>query len=252
MGTAPGRLGGATGSLKNSLTFKTRVLNRCLKVNRLPSTLAAARTESARARTRGSLLDAAGAVFSEVGFRAATIREISRRAGANVAAVNYHFGDKDGLYAEVWRYSYHCALKKYPVRYGARADSSPPELLGAYVRSFLLRIFDQGRHAWFGKLISREMIEPTRALDRIVDEEIRPQLQYLGGIIAQLLGADPRSEAVQRTSLSVVSQCVFYHHCQPAIRRLQPKRKFDAKEIAAIADHITCFSIAALKELGKG
>ena len=53
--------------------------------------------------TRDKLIEAAGSVFAERGYRAATIREICRRAGANVAAVNYTFGDKMGLYTEVLR-----------------------------------------------------------------------------------------------------------------------------------------------------
>jgi len=55
--------------------------------------------------TRDKLIEAAGHVFAERGYRAATIREICRRAGANVAAVNYTFGDKMGLYTEVLRHS---------------------------------------------------------------------------------------------------------------------------------------------------
>ncbi len=53
--------------------------------------------------TRANLLDAAGRVFAERGYQSATIREICRKAGANVASVNYTFGDKMGLYTEVLR-----------------------------------------------------------------------------------------------------------------------------------------------------
>ena len=94
--------------------------------------------------TRRQLLEAAGEVFAEAGFRDATVREICRRAGANIAAVNYHFGDKETLYAEVLRYAQQKALEKYPPLLGVAADAPPEEKLRAFVRSFLLRIFDKG------------------------------------------------------------------------------------------------------------
>jgi AcrR family transcriptional regulator len=48
-------------------------------------------------QTREALLEAAAQVFAELGFRAATVREICQRARANIASVNYHFGDKENL-----------------------------------------------------------------------------------------------------------------------------------------------------------
>src|SRR3954469_13572389 len=94
-----------------------------------------------QAATRQSLLEAAGEVFAEVGFRAATVREICQRAGANIAAVNYHFGDKEKLYVEVLRNAQRYAAEKYPTDYGVSADAPPAKKLRAFVRSFLLRIF---------------------------------------------------------------------------------------------------------------
>ncbi len=46
------------------------------------------------------LLSAACDVFVEMGFRDATVAEICRRAGANISAVNYHFGSKETLYQQ--------------------------------------------------------------------------------------------------------------------------------------------------------
>ena len=56
--------------------------------------------------TRNRLLNAAGEVFAEKGFKSATVRAICDRAGANIAAVNYHFGDKEHLYSEVLRFAH--------------------------------------------------------------------------------------------------------------------------------------------------
>lgn len=207
--------------------------------------------DTASAQTRHALIEAGGAVFAEVGFRNATVREICQRAGANIAAVNYHFGDKEALYREVLAYFQGRALQKYPLDLGVQPGAPAAERLHAFVRAFLLRLLDPGSDAWHGRLISREMIDPTRALDDIVVERIRPQAQHLGGIIRELLGGESDAETVRLCSCSVVSQCLFYHHCQPVVRRLFPEQKFAPEQIEQLATHITRFSLAAIKSRSR-
>lgn len=199
--------------------------------------------------TRRQILEVAGGVFAEVGFRNATIREICRRAGANIAAVNYHFGDKETLYAEVLRHSQQKAFEKYPPLMGVPADASPEEKLGAFVRSFLLRIFDDGSITWFGKMMSREMVEPTGALDLLIKERMQPMADLLRGLVAEILDCPPDDEKVRLSCFSVVSQCVFYHHCRTMITRLFPEQRLDASVVEQLAGHIARFSLAAMKHL---
>src|SRR5918996_5272493 len=52
--------------------------------------------------TREALLDAAEALFSEHGIQASSLRMITHQAGANLAAVHYHFGSKEGLVRAVF------------------------------------------------------------------------------------------------------------------------------------------------------
>jgi len=200
--------------------------------------------------TRRQLLEAAGEVFVEVGFKNATVREICRRGNANIAAVNYHFGDKETLYMEVLRYSSARALEKYPPLLNVGPSAPPEKRLRAFIHSFLLRIFDKGPTSWHGKLMSREMVEPTRALDSLIEERIRPMAGHLWKIVAEILDCPPEDERVRLCSFSVVSQCVFYHHCRPVMTRLFPDQPaLDAAGIEKVADHISRFSLAAMKAL---
>lgn len=66
------------------------------------------------ARTQKNLLIAASKIFAEKGFRDTTVAEISKRAKTNLAAINYHFGDKETLYREAWRHSFRESIKIYP------------------------------------------------------------------------------------------------------------------------------------------
>ncbi|MBI3881126.1 MAG: CerR family C-terminal domain-containing protein [Verrucomicrobia bacterium] len=205
------------------------------------------KVDTTQVATHRKLLAAAAEVFAEVGFRAATVRQICERAGANIAAVNYHFGDKDALYAEVLKRAYAQALQKYPPDFGLPARATPEQRLRAFVRAFLLRIFDDGPHSHHGKLMAREMIEPTGALDGVVRHGIRPQADTLHDIVRELLGKGAGEKQIRLCSMSVVSQALFYHHCRPVVARMFPDMKFTAKQIEELAEHITRFSLAAIR-----
>ena len=204
-----------------------------------------------QAKTRAQLLAAAAEVFATHGFHTATVRDICLRAGANIAAVHYHFGDKHALYTEVFQHAFQHALEKYPPNLGVVDGAPAAERLTAFVRAFLLRIFAKGPVAWHGKLMAREMIEPTAALDALVREQIRPMAQQLSGIVRELLGRGANEDLVRLCGMSVVSQCLFYHHCRPVITRLYPKQSFEESDINILAAHITNFSLASLRELAR-
>ena len=109
-------------------------------------------------QTKARLLEAAGEQFAEKGFEGATVRSICARAGVNLAAVNYHFGDKEGLYLEVLKNTLRCTREKHPPDMGLKPGASAQEQFRAFVHSFLLRIFDTEPQACHGKLLAREMV----------------------------------------------------------------------------------------------
>src|SRR5512145_2863835 len=123
-------------------------------------------TAAASEQTRERLLSAAREVFSECGFQGATVREICRRAGANVAAVNYHFGSKDGLLAE----ALHFESLKLLQEANAQADACPEVRLGLFLRDFMHMLLDEQNASTQCRIMARELADPTPALDKIVRE----------------------------------------------------------------------------------
>lgn len=198
------------------------------------------------ADTRRRLLEAAAEVFADDGFRSATIQQISRRAGANIAAAHYHFGDKEGLYTAVFEYFEQQATREPPPEDGQGAP--PAARLRVFVTAFLSRLLDPRRPAWFARLLARELIEPTPALDRLVRRRMRANHEQLAAIIRELLGPTASADTVRLCTLSVVAQCAFYRNSAAIITRLYPEL-VPARELERIADHVTRFSLGAMRAL---
>jgi TetR/AcrR family transcriptional regulator, regulator of cefoperazone and chloramphenicol sensitivity len=200
------------------------------------------------ADTRGRLLEAAVEVFAEEGYRRATIQRICKLAGANIAAAHYHFGDKEGLYAAVFEYAerHSAELASSLVTEGER----PEDQLRAYVASFLSRLLDPRKPAWIARLLARELIDPTPALDRLVRRRVRANHDQLAEILRSLLGPEATPETVRLCTLSVISQCVFYRNSAAVVSRLYPEL-VPSREVQQLADHVTRFSLAAMHGLAR-
>lgn len=200
--------------------------------------------------TRQRLLEAAGEVFAEKGFRSATVREICRRAGANVAAVNYHFGDKERLYIAVLNFTFSVANQNYPLDPCGEEGAGPEARLQAFVSAYLQRLLDCNGRVWHGKLIARELFEPTPALSVIVDEMVHPLLSLLIDIVRDFLGTAADAETVKLHARSILGQCLFYFYTRSLIELMNPNLIFDREQIETLADHIFRFSLPALKQAG--
>jgi len=196
--------------------------------------------------TRERLLEAAGEVFAQRGFREATVREIVGRAGANLNAVNYHFGDKRGLYEAVIEYAHHWEEEVDDVRPEAADDLAAEERLRAFVLSVVRRSFGGGHQAWRPRLMANEMAEPTGALDKVVERFFRPRFNLLVSIVRDLVGEDVPLENVQLYAQSIIGQCIHFNKGRPIIMRLIPHMTYSPADLEALADHITRFSLDAI------
>jgi len=206
--------------------------------------------------TKVKLIEAAGEVFAERGFRSATVREICSRAGTPLGAMNYHFRDKRGLYTAVLEHSIQAAVRKYPPKLGLGDGAAPEERLRVFVHTFLLRLSDKGVPAWHIKLMVQEHSDPTGALGPVIESVLRPLYTYLVSILSELLREEKSPETEESDELflcacSVIGQCWHHFTGRHVIAALHP-RSFDPADIERITDHITRFSLAGIQQHAEG
>ncbi len=198
------------------------------------------------AASRERILAAAARLFSEQGLKRVTVRDICRAAKVNVAAINYHFGDKLGLYQEVLQGAIDAMRETTEAARRAGAGLPAEEQLRRYLTLFVGRLLAGGPQ--IHKLIHREVHDPTPALDRLVDEGVRPRIDYLSGLVAEITGLPRRDERVLRSVFSIQAQSVSVFPNPVAARLGFVATPASAESLAA---HIADFSLAGLRGLKR-
>jgi AcrR family transcriptional regulator len=164
--------------------------------------------ESRDRETYDRLLSAAARLFADRGFKRVTVRDICREAGANVAAVNYHFDDKLELYRQVLCTAVSAMRATLDAAQATGDGAGAEERMRTYIHVFLQRVAGSGRDSWIHRLMSRELADPTPALDVIVQQLILPRITYLRTLVAELLSCPIDDERVIRCAHSIHAQCV--------------------------------------------
>lgn len=198
--------------------------------------------------TRTKILKAAIKVFSDHGYDRATVRDICRRAGVNVALVNYHFGDKMELYLAVVRYAVDADAKMELINHALEQNADPCDALRQIIRAVLERLSTTREQ--FGlqlRFVLKEMANPTPALAGVVEESLRPLYDRLRSLVGQILSLPPNHDKTRLCTHSIMGQVAHYSHAQPVLCQLWPKMKMSPKQREMVANHIADFSLAYLR-----
>ena len=198
------------------------------------------------------LLKSACEVFAEKGYRDATVAEICKRAGANVAAVNYYFGSKESLYAEAWRLAFQRSLEIYPADGGVPANAPAEQRLRGRISSVIRRFSDPKSHEF--DIMHKEIANPTGLLAEVKHKTIEPLRQGLGNVIRELLGERASEQQVMLCQMSIRAQCfdiLIRERLRGTLTQEEIKTAAlpESIKIETIVDHITRFSLAGIREI---
>lgn len=199
--------------------------------------------------TRQRLLAAAAQVFAERGFWETTHVEICKKAKANTAAVNYHFGSKENLYVAAWKYSFEKSVEAHPPDGGIAPTAPVRERLRGRILAFMQRIADPDNHEV--EIMHKEMANPTGLLTEALPQALEPLRQGMRSIVRELLGDGAGEQQVAFCVMSLVGQCfgpmLHLRHAKLAPGTPRPASLPFPFGVEEMADHVTQFSLAGIR-----
>ncbi len=196
--------------------------------------------------TRDRILNAAGPIFAQKGFKKATVREICQAAEVNLASVNYYFGDKSSLYRATLELARQLRSQEHPIpsfEYG----TSPEEKLNQMIRSLVMRLLPQKSEPWPVRLMMREVFNPTEVADDLITSYFRPFFDSLLTVVDDVLGYRLNENERTQIGMSIIGQCLVYRTSQAMIQRMFTEAERESFTADQLTQRIHEFTLAALK-----
>jgi AcrR family transcriptional regulator len=199
--------------------------------------------------TKDRILNEAENLFAQKGFHGVTVREITEAANCNLAAVNYHFGNKWNLYLAVFQFRWlprarrvrECVIKdleKYE-------SPSRTEVVKALSQAFLegpLADDERKRHSL---LIIRELAEPTEAFELLAEEALRPLFSIIADHLRPVMPPDLGEERLKLNILSIFAMVTYFNLARAAVTHITGQ-EYDQDFKAMLVEHIANFSLKGL------
>jgi AcrR family transcriptional regulator len=202
--------------------------------------------------TKERILESAGIIFGKKGFKDATIRGIAREAQVNIAAINYHFRDKEGLYGAVLEDVFHTGFTRFPATLETGDDADPQQRLRIFIKAMFYRL--QSREGWGGmsgqgRLIARELLDPSPAFEKILDKYVKPHKDLLLNIIVDIMQIDPGPKKLLPCAISIIGQCIYYALASTVIRKISADSAPMEDNLDQLADSVWLFSLGGIARI---
>lgn len=199
--------------------------------------------------TRTRILDAAEALFMQHGFEGTSMRQLTSRAGVNLAAVNYHFGSKDALIQAVFRRRLdpmNTARIAELAKLEASGSLSPETIIRAFVGPSLRLVEDaKGGGRNFTRLLGRTYTEPSKTLRALIGQMYAPTMERYKTALERALPQMPKDELVWRMHFmfGTLAYTLAATDTVQLIAGCKPEDRYDAQ---LLEERLTAFLLAGL------
>jgi AcrR family transcriptional regulator len=176
-------------------------------------------------------------VFAEKGYDGGSVRDITRKANANQAAINYHFGGKDGLYREMLRRAF-TALNEADATASRSPDSlEREEALRLFVRQMLLPLLKRNALARYIRILNWEILQRTDVFQDLAIAENASLVTSAERLVRRFLGEGASAEEV--ASLWLLRQGLIFVRDYEYLTRPPHNLKVDESFVDRLANFLT-------------
>jgi len=193
------------------------------------------------------LLAAAIETFAAKGYLCATISEVCEAAGANIAAVNYHFDSKENLFRQVLRESFTIANERYPIDGGLPPAAAAEERLHAFMGALIRRSFDSGPAGHFNRIITHAGTRQATPDELVIGELRKLEGTTLDPILLQLLGTRLK-QVIGQARMNIISLSMF-PSIAPRLRDSVFTGDLTPAKLRSFIDRQVRFALAGLASL---
>jgi AcrR family transcriptional regulator len=204
----------------------------------------ARRTRADGTVTRAGLVETAGRLFAERGYADTTGKAICERAGVNMAAINYHFGSREGLYLAVLQEVQQRVVSMAFLRELAQGTLAPAQKLRVFLRELLGQVLDGEQ--WPIRVWAREVLAPSPWLDQVLREQTQPKFDALAAVVADISGLAPGDARLPPLVLGVIAPCLVL--LVAGRERATPIRPLFGRDAEALAEQFWRFAMAGLRD----
>lgn len=194
--------------------------------------------------TRALILQVAGRLFAENGFERTTSREICLSAGANMAAVNYHFGSREGLYEAVLVEAHGQLVRLDDLEAIGRVGAAPQARLRAVIALLAQRASNQEVPWGLRILVHEMMVAPSPHMAVLMRKAVLPKIRIVMSIVAEVLGLPADHPAVQRSLALILMPCIMMTIAPRDLLRQVIPAAYDDEQ--GLVDDMTRYAMAGL------
>jgi AcrR family transcriptional regulator len=199
--------------------------------------------------TRDALIDAATAIFADKGFEGGSVRLITEKAKANQAAINYHFGGKEGLYREVLRRALHAFDEFVPFEEDELAEIDPEEALRAFLRQQLLPLAKRNQVSRYLRIFNWEVLQRTPVFHELLASERIPTLAIAQALVRRFLPANATPEEIMVVTIWLTNQAFIFVRNYDYLSQPPTNLKVDEAFLARLVDTLSRLLIGGLAGL---